>query len=112
VVNVSKCRAVVNPQLASDGLRSPLDTARFPTGLRTLSGTLAKLRRLLPDKHPRLWVFANRVLEDAECARAWRAAAAPKPPALDPYEAKRREDAEYLDSLGPQITAARAGPAD
>ena len=81
--------------------------ARFPDWAEDrYPETLAKLRDLLPDKHPRLWLFANRVLEDAECARAWRAAAAAE--VLDPYEAKRREDAKYLDSLEPQINAARA----
>jgi len=93
---------------------------RRPAGPRSIPGrfpdwaedrypeTLARLRGLLPDGHPRLWVYANRVLEDAECARAWKAAAAARPPVPDPYEAKRRADAEYLDSLEPQITAARA----
>ncbi len=77
--------------LASDGLRVP---ARYRRGSPDWAEarypeTLAKLRGLLPDKHPQLWLFANRVLEDAECARAWKEAASAKPPVLDPYEARR-----------------------
>ncbi len=84
--------------------RRPVE-ARFPEwGQKLYPGTVARLRRL-PQRDGRFWVFARRILEDAECAKEWKAADAAGIP--DPNEAKRRRDRDYHASLPAQFNAAR-----